>query len=103
MITVTERAASALEALLADQAAEPGQGVKLVPKGSDEIGLTIEAPSDGDEVVRHADEPLLIVDRALAQPLDGAELDCVDAPINGQAPARFMLRRQGDQGHSQDH
>jgi Fe-S cluster assembly iron-binding protein IscA len=93
MITVTERAASALEALLAGEAAAPGEGVKLVPNGADEIGMSIAAPSDGDEVIRRADEPLLIVDRALARPLDGAEFDCVDAPVNGQTPTRFTLRR----------
>jgi Fe-S cluster assembly iron-binding protein IscA len=96
MITVTERAASALEALLVDGNAEPGQGVKLVPKGTDDIGLTIEAPNEGDEVIRQADAPLLIVDRALTQPLDGAQFDCVDAPVNGQTPTRFALRRQAD-------
>ena len=93
MITVTERAASALEALLAESNAEAGEGVKLFPKGTDEIGMTIEAPSDGDEVIRHADGPLLIVDRALTQPLDGAQFDCEDA-VNGQSPTRFALKRQ---------
>lgn len=95
MITLTERAASALEALLAESNAEAGQGVKLFPKGGDEIGMTIDAPGDGDEVIRRADAPLLIVDQALTRPLDGAQFDCED-PLNGQAPTRFALRRQAD-------
>jgi hypothetical protein len=93
MIILTERAASALEALLGESNAEAEQGVKLFPKGTDEIGMTIEAPSEGDEVIRHADGPLLIVDRALTDPLDGAQLDCDDA-LDGQTPTRFALRRQ---------
>ncbi len=93
MITVTERAASALEALLADGDAKPGQGVKLVPSGTDGVGMTIEAPNEGDEVIRRADEPLLIVDRALTRPLDGAQIDCVDVAVDGQAPTRFTLSR----------
>jgi Fe-S cluster assembly iron-binding protein IscA len=95
MITVTERAASALEALLAESNAESGQGVKLFPKGTDEIGMTIDAPSAGDEVIRRADAPLLIVDQALTQPLDGAQFDCEES-LDGQAPTRFALRRQID-------
>jgi hypothetical protein len=96
MITLTERAATALEALLVESHAESGQGVKLVPKGGDEIGMTIEAPSDGDEVIRRADAPLLIVDRTLTLPLDGAQFDCEDASVNGQSPTRFALKRHAD-------
>ena len=97
MITVTERAASALEAILVDGNAQPGQGVKLVPRGADDIALTIEAPNEGDEVIRRADVPLLIVDRTLTRPLDGAQLDCADTPVDGQTPTRFALRRQADE------
>jgi Fe-S cluster assembly iron-binding protein IscA len=97
MLTVTERAATALETLLTQNDAEPGQGVKLIPKGTDDIAMTIEAPSVGDEVIRRADAPLLIVDSALTRPLDGAELDCDDAAIDGQSAApRFALRRPPD-------
>jgi Fe-S cluster assembly iron-binding protein IscA len=92
MITLTERAASALEELLVESHAEAGQGVKLVPKGSDEIAMTIDAPGEGDEVIGHGDGPLLIVDRALTLPLDGAQFDCEES-LNGQSPARFALKR----------
>lgn len=95
MITVTERAASALEALLVESNAEAGQGVKLVPKGTDEIGMSIEAPNEGDEVIRRADGPLLIVDRTLTNPLDGAQFDCEESR-DGETPTRFALRRQTD-------
>jgi hypothetical protein len=95
MIMVTERAALALEAILAESHAESEQGVKLFPKGGDEIGMTIDTPSDGDEVIRRADGPLLIVDQALSLPLDGAQFDCEES-LNGQAPTRFALRRQAD-------
>ncbi len=95
MITVTERAVSALEVLLAESNAESGQGVKLFPKSGDEIGMTIDAPSEGDEVIRRADAPLLIIDQALTQPLDGTQFDCEES-LDGQAPTRFALRRQTD-------
>ena len=93
MITVTERAVSVLEALLADNDAQPGQGVKLVPGGEDSVGLVIEAPSDGDDVIHRGGQPLLIVDEALSGPLDGAQIDCDENLENGQTPGRLMLRR----------
>jgi Fe-S cluster assembly iron-binding protein IscA len=92
MITVTERAASALEALLADSDAQPGQGVKLIPSGEDTIGMVIEGPSEGDEVVRRGDAPLLIVDRSISGPLDGSQIDC-EGDIDGRTQTRFTLQR----------
>jgi Fe-S cluster assembly iron-binding protein IscA len=92
MITVTERAASALEALLTDSVAEPGQGVKLIPNGKDSIGMVIDAPNEGDEVVRRGDAPLLIVDRAISEPLDGSQIDCED-DVDGRTQTHFTLQR----------
>jgi Fe-S cluster assembly iron-binding protein IscA len=93
MITVTERAATAFEALLSEQDALPGQGVKLVTDGQGSIGMVIEEPEAGDEVVRRGDEPLLIVDRSIGEMLDGAVIDCADDSANGQGPTRFKLSR----------
>ena len=71
MITVTERAAAGLQELREANDALPGQGVKLVPTGTGSIGMTIAAPSEGDEVIRRGDEPLLIVDGRIAGALTG--------------------------------
>lgn len=93
MITVTERAATAFEALLNENDAQPGQGVKLVSDGQGSIGMVIQEPEAGDEIVRRGDEPLLIVDSAIGQMLDGAVIDCADESPNGQSPMRFKLSR----------
>jgi Fe-S cluster assembly iron-binding protein IscA len=92
MITVTERAATELEELLTTEDAPPGQGVKLVPSGTGTIGMTIAAPSEGDEVIRRGEEPLLIVDSRVAEALDGAEVDCDRSVVDGQPRAEFKLR-----------
>ena len=57
--------------------------------------MTIDAPGEGDEVIRRADAPLPIVDRTLTSLLDGAQFDCEES-LDGQAPMRFALRRQTD-------
>jgi Fe-S cluster assembly iron-binding protein IscA len=91
MISVTERAATALEDLLADNDAPAGQGLRLVPGGTGTIGMTIDAPTDSDEVIRHDDAPLLIVDGSLAYVLDGATIDCATTMVEGQPTTTFRL------------
>jgi Fe-S cluster assembly iron-binding protein IscA len=93
MITVTERAAARLQEVLAEQHAPPGQGVKLVPQGPGSVGLIIAAPGEGDEVVRYEDAPVLLVDGQLTDSLAGAELDCREAVVAGQARTEYTLRR----------
>ena len=90
MISVTERAATALQDLLVSNDASPGEGVKLAPDLSGRIGMTIDAPVEGDEVVHRGEMPLLIVDGRIAQQLDGTELDLQEIP--GQEGAQFTLR-----------
>jgi Fe-S cluster assembly iron-binding protein IscA len=92
MITVTERAATELQDLLATSNALPGQGIKLVPSGAGSIGMTITAPSEGDEVIRRGEEPLLIVDSRITGALAGSEIDCEPSGVDGQPRAVFKLR-----------
>jgi hypothetical protein len=70
----------------------PGEGVKLIPSGTGNIGMTIGAPSEGDEVIRHGAEPLLIVDSRIADTLDGAEIDCNSSVVDGRPRTEFKIR-----------
>jgi Fe-S cluster assembly iron-binding protein IscA len=92
MITVTERAATELQGLLAANNAPPGQAVKLVPSGTNSVGMSIGAPGENDEVIRQGDELLLIVDSSLAAALDGTQVDCETAMVDGQPRTEFKLR-----------
>lgn len=92
MVTVTERAATELQELLRNENASEGEGVKLVPGGDGRVQMTIAEPDAGDEVTRRDGQPLLIVDAALAEMLDGAEVDYASAGANGSGPPGFTLR-----------
>ncbi|MGE3913728.1 MAG: hypothetical protein AB7K36_30565, partial [Chloroflexota bacterium] len=84
MITVTDRAASALETLLTSSQAQPGQGVKLVPISQDSISMVIDSPAEGDEIVRRdSGSPLLIIDKEISGHLDGTMIDCDEDNVNG--------------------
>ena len=101
MITVTERAAARLQELQSTRDVPEGQGVKLVPQGPGSVGLTIAAPEAGDEVVRHGDAPVLIVAGSLTAALAGAEIDCREAVVDGQAGTEYTLRRPAPGGPDQ--
>lgn len=96
MLTVSERATVEFEELLRVNNAAPGQGVKLVPSGPANLGLVIDIPREGDEVIRKGGEPLVIVDNTIAEDLDGAEIDCDVRIVNGQPKAQFTLLPPSD-------
>jgi Fe-S cluster assembly iron-binding protein IscA len=89
MITLTERAATEMQEILATRGAAPGEGMRIVPV-SGGFDLRIGPPADGDEVVRRGDTPLLIVEESIAPVLDGAVIDVADPDSAGGA-RRFRL------------
>ncbi|MBI4494541.1 MAG: adhesin [Chloroflexi bacterium] len=93
MISVTEGAATELQALLEANDAPPGHGVKLVPDGTGSLGMTIAAPLEGDEVVRRGEAPLLIVDSSITSFLDGTVLDVQPVEGAGRQGVHFTLQR----------
>jgi Fe-S cluster assembly iron-binding protein IscA len=92
MVTVTDRAAVELQEVLRMQNAAEDEGVKLVPSSDGRVQMTIAQPGTGDEVTRRDGHPLLIVDAALAESLDGTEVDFATESSNGTGSAGFTLR-----------
>lgn len=90
MITLTERAALALDELALKSELPPGEGLKLVASGS-EIGLTVGAAEQGDQVVQRGDETLLIVDRRIAEAIRSVPItiDCEIEVEGGEAKTQF--------------
>jgi Fe-S cluster assembly iron-binding protein IscA len=86
MLQVTERAASALQEVLAINNAPPKRGVRLVRTDEGRLGMTIDRPREGDQVVQRNDTPVLIVDRQVAASLSGAVLDLQPAEAESAEP-----------------
>lgn len=74
MLKVTDRAANALQDLSRAHQAE-GQMVRLVPRDSGTLGMQMDAPHDGDEVITRQEAPLVAVDHQVAQTLAKSVLD----------------------------
>ena len=94
MVRVTEQAASALQELLADHAAPPEAGVRLSPSVGGNLGMNIDAPHEGDEVIVQQETPLLIVDSAVAPGLTDMVVDFSDVADDHQTTGGFLLRPQ---------
>jgi Fe-S cluster assembly iron-binding protein IscA len=92
VVQVTEQAASALQELLADNAAPAEAGVRLTPRSGGNMGMVIEPPHDGDEVISREETPLLIVDGAVAPRLTDMVVDLRDVTDDHQSAGGFVLR-----------
>jgi Fe-S cluster assembly iron-binding protein IscA len=92
MVTITERAAAELQQVLADNNAPPGQGVRLAADPTGHLGLRIDAPRAGDEVVYRDEAPVLVVASEVAGRLMDVVLDYGSSEEDSQAPGGFVLR-----------
>lgn len=81
MITISDRAAAELRALLAKKAAAPDQGLRLAVRRGGCAGwqyvMEVGAPEPGDEVVEAAGARVIVAADSLAK-LQGCEVDYSD-------------------------
>jgi len=92
MVRVTDEAAIALKELLVDNDAPPDAGVRLTPTAGGNLGMVIDSPHDGDEVIRRDEEPVLIVGDELSERMTDMVVDFESPRANGQSPGGFVLR-----------
>jgi hypothetical protein len=80
MISVTEKATAALNDTL--NANLKGKSSKLLRLVSSEagFGLNLDEEREGDQVVKHEDRPVLVIESSVAESFDGAVVDAVDSP-----------------------
>jgi hypothetical protein len=94
MITLTERAALALDELRLKSEPVAGEGIKLVASGN-QIGLIVGPADEGDQIIELGSAPLLIVERDIAEAVDDVPLaiDCEIEIVDGEAKTEFQFRR----------
>ena len=92
MVRVTEKAATALQELLVENSAPPEAGVRLTPTPAGNVGMVIDAPQTGDEVIRRDEAPLLIVEEALVPRLTDMVVDFESTREDRQRSGGFVLR-----------
>ncbi|MFC1946049.1 hypothetical protein ACFLW1_02490 [Chloroflexota bacterium] len=75
MIRVTSRAKRELQRLLDTNVDWPGARLRLMDRGTGDLGLGIDIEMPGDRVVEHGGEGLLVIDAKLAARLKSITLD----------------------------
>jgi len=93
MLNVSEGALKVIDETLRANNVEEGRALRLAQGPGGQFGLQVDAPAEDDQVVTAGDKPVLVVDRRIADHLDGALLDAVDS---GEG-VRLTLRLPGDE------
>ena len=80
MVNVTEHALDVLVMTLETSAPSMDHSFRLAQESEDEYGLAIDEARAGDQMVKHGERTVLVMDDAVATALDGLTLDALDSP-----------------------
>lgn len=95
MVSVTDRAVAVLARTLRDGEATRELGFRVVSSGPGEIALTIDEAREGDQVVRHQEQTVLLIEDWLASALDGSVLDIEEQEGGSSLTLHGYRRRTG--------
>jgi len=80
MVNVTDSARQELKKILLDNVDMPQARLRLVNREEGELGLGIDIEMPGDELVEYEGMPVLVVERELADNLNGVTIDVDETP-----------------------
>ena len=80
MIAVTDEAKQELKKILAENAQDPGQVLRLAANEEGQLGLVMDNFEEGDEVIEWEGARVLVVDGHLSSHLEGISLEVEDGP-----------------------
>jgi len=80
MIGVTERARQELKRILTANTDKPEACLRLTANDQGQLGLAIDTERQGDQAVEHEDSKVLLVEKELADTLQGITIDVEDTP-----------------------
>ena len=80
MIGATERARQELQRILNANTDKPEACLRLTAHEQGQLGLALDMERQGDQVVEHEDSKVLLVEKDLADTLQGITIDVEDTP-----------------------
>lgn len=89
MLQVTDKALDAIAQTLDANAVEEEQALRLGLSETGQLGLVLDNPRAGDEVVRLGERPVLLVEPEVSQSVAGAVLDVAETPSGAQLTIRM--------------
>ena len=91
MLLVTESAKGALKTKLDSAETQPGQCVRIKAAPGGQFALSLDVETPGDQVVKHGEAKILVVDSKTARRLEGLVLDFRDS---GEGPELTLLQKE---------
>jgi Fe-S cluster assembly iron-binding protein IscA len=91
MLTVTESAKKLLKQTLQEHSDDPETGIRLSVKEGGQFGIVLDSESEGDQVVEHDGDKVLLVSPGLATALEGSRLDVQDTD---EGPKLFITKEK---------
>jgi len=88
-VAVTERAAAALKGLLDQQNPDPDQVLRLTYDADNSVKLVLGNEADGDQIVQHQGDVVMVIEPSISEDLSGTTLDCTETA----AGVSLTLRR----------
>ena len=95
MLEVTELAVEHLAEMLDGVDSAEHDALRLVDQGDHTLTVTLDEGHPGDQVVSHHQRPVLFIESALSEALDGATLDTMDGPDGSKLTIIPPLGRDG--------
>ena len=92
MLTVTESAKQLLRETLREHSEDPETGIRLSVKEGGQLGIVLDTESEGDQVVEHDGDKVLLVAPALTTVLEGQTLDVQNTE---EGPKLFLSKEDG--------
>ena len=89
MVTITDDARRALKASLAEHAEHAAQLLRLGANARGIVGLTLDVPRPGDEVVECEGVPVLLIGPELQRELEGGTIDLRETPAGPRLNIRL--------------
>jgi Fe-S cluster assembly iron-binding protein IscA len=93
MLIVTEGAKQLLKETLREHSQDPETGIRLAVKEGGQFGITLDSESEGDQVVEHDGDKVLLVAPGLSTILEGKTLDVQDTE---EGPKLFLSKANQD-------
>lgn len=79
-LQVTNQASAQLKTLLDNTEHEPEQVIRLVSDPQGNASFTLDVEREGDQVVAHQGDTVMVIESAISEGLSGSTLDVRESP-----------------------
>ena len=99
MLTVTESAKAELKRVSSQVQDQPDIVLRLVGDELGQLSLVADVEKEGDQVIKHEEVTVLVVDEQLSAALEGVGVDCQDTEAG---PRLVLFKKQPEVTEGQD-